>query len=138
MPPAGAITSTSRRGHGNTSVAAAIATAADSQAPAVTPAQVNPIQAASAGHNVRAYINNYVATPGQVKIHSSLRAAGDFIEIHVKWLREGMSPLCLDKGKKFISLQHWYFTKAKTDIRMDQDEEYVPISASRLRSSLVY
>jgi hypothetical protein len=47
----------------------------------------------------------------------------------VESLREGIAPLCLDKGNKFISLQHWYFTKAKTVIRMEQDDDYVPISA---------
>jgi hypothetical protein len=35
----------------------------------------------------------------------------------------------LDKGKTFISLQHWYFTKAKTVICIEQDDNYVPILA---------
>jgi hypothetical protein len=128
MPPAGARTSTSRRGLGH-SAAAAIAAASESQAPAMAPTQANPTQAASTGRNVRARIDNSVATPGQVKTFSPLRAAEDFIKSHIESLREGIAPLCLDKGKKFLSLQHRYFTKAKTVIRMEQDDDYVPISA---------
>jgi hypothetical protein len=58
-----------------------------------------------------------------------LRAAEDFIKSHIKSLREGIAPLYLDKGKKFLSLQHRYFTKTKTVIRMEQDDDYDPISA---------
>jgi hypothetical protein len=105
MPPAGARTSTSRRGQGN-SAAAAIAAASESQAPAMAPTQANPNQSAPTGRNVRARINNYIATPGQVKTYSPLRAAEDFIKSHIESLREGIAPLCLDKGKTFISLQH--------------------------------
>jgi hypothetical protein len=115
MPPAGAGTSTSRRGLGH-SAAAAIASASDSQAPAMAPIQANPNQAAPTGRNVRARIDNSVATPGQVKTFSPLRAAEDFIKSHIESLREGIARL-------------WYFTKAKTVIRMEQDDEYVPISA---------
>jgi hypothetical protein len=67
--------------------------------------------------------------PGQVKTHSTLRSGEDFIKSHVESLHEGISPLYLDKGKTFISLQHRYFTKAKTVIHMEQDEDYLPISA---------
>jgi hypothetical protein len=128
IPPAGARTSTSRCGQGNTSAAAAIAAAADSPATSVILAQVNPSQAASAGCNVLAHIDNSVAAPGQVKTHSPLRAAEDFIKSHVESLREGIAPLCLDKGNNFLSLQHRYFMEAKT-VRIDQDDDYVPISA---------
>jgi hypothetical protein len=128
MPPAGARTSTSRRGLGN-SAAAAIAAASDSQAPAMAPTQANSNQAAPTGRNVRARIDNYVATPGQVNTYSPLRAAEDFIKSHIESLREGIAPLCLDKGKTFLSLQHRYFMKAKTVIRMEQDDDYVPILA---------
>jgi hypothetical protein len=58
-----------------------------------------------------------------------LRAAEDFIKSNIESLREGIAPLCLDKGKKFLSLQHRYLTKAKTVIRMEQDDDYVPISS---------
>jgi hypothetical protein len=108
--------------------AAAIATF-ESEAPAMAPTQDNPTQAAPTGRNVRARIDNYVATPGQVKTYSPLRAAEDFIKSHIDSLREDIAPLCMDKGKTFLSLHHRYFTKAKTVIRMDQDEDYVPISA---------
>jgi hypothetical protein len=128
MPPAGARTSTSRRGMGN-SAAAAIAAASESQAHAMAPTQANPTQAAPTGRSVRARIDNSVATPGQVKTYSPLRAAEDFIKIHIGSLLEGSAPLWLEKGNKFLSLQHWYFTKAKTVIRMEQDDDYVPISA---------
>jgi hypothetical protein len=128
MSPAGARTSTSRRGLGN-SAAAAVAAASESQAPAMAPTQANPTQAAPTGCNVRAHIDNSVATPGQVKTFSPLRAAEDFIKSHIESLCEGIAPLCLDKGNKFLSLQHRYFTKAKTVIRMEQDDDYVPISA---------
>jgi hypothetical protein len=93
MPPAGARTSTSRRGQGNTSAAATITAASDSQAPAMIPDQVNPSQAASAGRNVWARIEKYVATPGQIKTHSPLRSAEDFIKSHIELLREWIPPL---------------------------------------------
>jgi hypothetical protein len=95
----------------------------------MTPTQVNPSQAASTGRNVRAHIDNSVTTPVQVKTYSPLRAAEDFVKSHVESLREGIAPLCLDKGKKCISLQHRYFTKAKTVFHMEQDDGYVPILA---------
>jgi hypothetical protein len=129
MPPAGAITSTSRCGQGNISAAAAIAATSDSQARTMTPTQVSPIQAASTDRNVWARIDNYVANPGEVKKYSPLRAAENFIKSLVDSRREGITHFCLDKGKKFISLQHRYFTKAKTVIRMEQDDDYVPILA---------
>jgi hypothetical protein len=129
MPPVGTRTSTSRRDQGNISAAAAIAATSESQSPAIAPAQFNPSQAASTGRNVWARIDNYGATPGQVKTYSPLRAAEDFIKSHIESLCEGIVPLCLDKGKKFLSLQHWYFTKTKTVIRMEQDDDCVPISA---------
>jgi hypothetical protein len=129
MPLAGARTSTSRRGQGNISAASAIASASESQAPVMAPAQPNLNQAAPTGRNIRACIENSVATPGHVKTYSPLRAAEDFIKSHIESLCEGIAPLCLDKGKKFISLQHWYFTKAKTVIRMEQDDDCVPIPA---------
>jgi hypothetical protein len=112
------------------SAAIAITSVADSPAPAVTPDQVNSNPTASAGRNVRACINNYAVTPGQVKMHSPLRAEGEFINSHVELLPyEGISPLCLDKGKTFLSLQHQYFVKSKTVILVQQDEDYVPILA---------
>jgi hypothetical protein len=126
MPPAGSRTSTSRRGQGNTSATTASAATADSQASAMT-AQGNLIQAASPGRNIRACIDNYVSTPGKVKTYSPLRAAKDFIKSNIESLREGITTLCLDKGKKCLFLQHWYFTKARTVIRMEQDDDYVPI-----------
>jgi hypothetical protein len=91
--------------------------------------QVNPSPVATAACNVRACIDNYSDMPGQVKMHSPLRIDEDYIEGRAELIREGIAPLCLDKAKKFISLQHQYFTKAKTDMRMEQDEKYVPISA---------
>jgi hypothetical protein len=128
MSPAGARTSTSRRGLGN-SAAAVIAAASDNQSPAMAPTQAKPTQADPTGRNVRARIDNSVATPGQVKTYSPLRSAEDFIKSHIESLREGIAPLCLDKGKKILSPQHRYFTKANTVIRMEQDDDYVPISA---------
>jgi hypothetical protein len=129
MPTAGARTSTSRHGLGKSAAAAAIAAASDSQAPAMAPTQANSNQAAPTGRNVRARIDNYGATPGQVKTYSPLRAAEDFIKSHIESLREGIAPLCLKKGNKFLSLHHQFFTKANTVIRMEQDDDYVPISA---------
>jgi hypothetical protein len=136
MPPVGARTSTSRGGLG-TSAAAAIAAASDSQAPAMAPAQAKPIQAAPTGRNFRARIDNYIATPGQVNTYSPLRAAEDFIKSHIESLREGIAPLCLYKGNKFLSFQHRYFTKAKTVIRMEQDDINFKVKALKEAEELL-
>jgi hypothetical protein len=131
MPPAGARTSTSRRGLGN-SAAAAITAASESQAPAMAPTQANPTQAA-----LQAATSGHVSTI-LLRCEANTRPSQDFLspessrrlhQSHIESLHEGIAPLCLDKGKKCLSLQHRYFTKAKTVIRMEQDDDYVLISA---------
>jgi hypothetical protein len=77
----------------------------------------------------RARIDATVAPPGNSAYKTPLARAEKHIIRTTASLHEGIATLLLDLGKSHLALSHRAYTKAMNIKRMQDDEEYVPVSA---------
>jgi hypothetical protein len=77
----------------------------------------------------RAYIDTSIATPGEKLQLSPLKAAEEFIVSHTASLRNEIATLLLDRGREHIHLAHKAYSKYQNQSRMENDDDYIPVSA---------
>jgi hypothetical protein len=78
-------------------------------------------------------IDASVVIPG-FTVTPTLRRAEDHSTSHTRTLLLGLAPLMEEKGKKFLSLAHKMFLKDRNITRMEEDQDYVPVSARVLQA----
>ena len=77
----------------------------------------------------RARIDATVAPPGNSAYKTPLARAEEHIIGSTASLHEGIATLLLDLGKSHLAISHRAYNKVQNIKRMQDDEEYVPVSA---------
>ena len=83
----------------------------------------------------RARVDESSMDPADDDSKTPIEAANALITSHIESLHNGLAMLLSEAGPKYIVLSHKAYQKMKVYQRMENDEEYVPVSA-RIKFSL--
>jgi hypothetical protein len=60
---------------------------------------------------------------------SPLALSEDYIKSHISSLHEGIATLLLNRGREHLVLSQRLFSKERSQIRIEKDDDYIPVSA---------